>query len=194
MANGRVLTGFSLPYVALYASSGTTITYSSGTILARGVSVSLEVDSANADNVFYADNVAAESVGGKFTGGTATLTVDGLLQESEQLLLGLPAADGDGFVAYGSGNNIPYVGIGFICRYMSGGAESYVPVILTKCRASQPNLSASTQGEEIDWQTQEISFKMMVDDSADRNWKMVGTAVSTEALAEAKIKTYLSVS
>lgn len=56
MANGRVLTGFSKPYVAEYSASGNTVTYKSGMILARGVSVSLSVEASD-DNIFYADNV-----------------------------------------------------------------------------------------------------------------------------------------
>ena len=145
MANGRVLTGFSLPYIALYSESSGTVSYSSGQILARGVSVSLDVNSASDDNIFYADNVAAETVAGTFTGGTATLTVDGLKDAAEKLLLGLPAADAAGFVHYGDSASIPYVGVGFICRYMSAGSTEYVPVVLTKCRSSMPNLSANTQ-------------------------------------------------
>lgn len=194
MANGRVLTGFSLPYVALYASSGTTVTYSSGSILARGVSVSLEVESAGDDNIFYADNVASESVAGTFGGGTATLTVDGLLPAAERLVLGLPAEGADGFTAYGDSVSIPYVGLGFICRYMSDSVTTYVPVVLTKCRANMPNLEASTQEDEIDWQTQEIEFTMLKDDTSNHTWKMVGSAQTTEALAEAKIKTALDIS
>lgn len=193
MANGRVLTGFSLPYVALYASSGTTVTYSSGSILARGVSVSLEVESAGDDNIFYADNVASESVAGTFGGGTATLTVDGLLPAAERLVLGLPAEGADGFTSYGDSVSIPYVGLGFICRYMSDSVTTYVPVVLTKCRANMPNLEASTQEDEIDWQTQEIEFTMLKDDTSNHTWKMVGSAQTTEALAEAKIKTALDI-
>lgn len=195
MANGRVLTGFSLPYIALYsASTAGVVSYSSGQILARGVSVSLDVNSASDDNIFYADNVAAETVAGTFTGGTATLTVDGLKDAAEKLLLGLPTADTNGFVHYGDSAQIPYVGVGFICRYMSAGSTEYVPVVLTKCRASMPNLSANTQEAEIDWQTQELSFNVLRDDSANHDWKMVGTALTTEALAEAKVKTALGIS
>ena len=195
MANGRVLTGFSLPYIALYsASTAGVVSYSSGQILARGVSVSLDVNSASDDNIFYADNVAAETVAGTFTGGTATLTVEGLKDAAEKLLLGLPAADTSGFVHYGDSAQIPYVGVGFICRYMSAGSTEYVPVVLTKCRASMPNLSANTQAAEIEWQTQELSFKVLRDDSANHDWKMVGTALTTEALAEAKVKTALGIS
>ena len=194
MANGRVLTGFSLPYIALYSESSGTVSYSSGQILARGVSVSLDVNSASDDNIFYADNVAAETVAGTFTGGTATLTVDGLKDAAEKLLLGLPAADAAGFVHYGDSASIPYVGVGFICRYMSAGSTEYVPVVLTKCRASMPNLSANTQQADIEWQTQELSFNVLRDDSANHDWKMVGTALTTEALAEAKVKTALGIS
>ena len=78
MAAGRVCTGFSLPYVAKYAASGGTITYSDGQKLARGVSVSIEPESSD-DNNFYADNILAESAGTTFTGGDLNLTVDGLL-------------------------------------------------------------------------------------------------------------------
>lgn len=193
MANGRVLTGFSKPYVAVYSNNGNTVTYSDGQILARGVSVSIEVETAADDNVFYADNIAAESVAGAFTGGTVTLTVDGLLDAAERLLFGLPAAGADGFTSYGDDASVPYVGLGFVCRYMSDGVTSYVPVILNKCRAQMPNLEAETQEDEIDWQTQEIEFNMMRDDSENHVWKMVGAGVSTEAAAEAKIKTALNI-
>lgn len=193
MANGRVLTGFSLPYIALYSVSSGNLSYSSGQILARGVSVSIDVDSASDDNIFYADNVAAETVSGTFTGGTCTLTVDGLKQAAEKLLLGLPSADGNGFVPYGDDMTIPYVGLGFICRYMTAGSTEYVPVILPKCRANTPGLEANTQEDEIDWQTQEIEFSMLRDDTAKHNWKMVGSAATTEASAEAAIKTVFSI-
>ena len=46
MANGRVCTGFSKPYVALYNEASGVITYSGGMILARGVSVEIEPDTA----------------------------------------------------------------------------------------------------------------------------------------------------
>lgn len=194
MANGRVLTGFSQPFIALYSHTGTTITYSSGQVLARGVSVEIDPDADGDENIFYADNVASESVAGEFNGGTVTLTVDGLLPTAEALLFGLPSADGDGWTHYGDGMNIPYVGVGFVCRYMSSGSTTFVPVVLNKCRFSVPSLSANTQEEDIDWQTQELSGKVLKDDSGNGNWKMVGTAQSTEASAVAMIKTALSIS
>lgn len=190
-ANGRVITGFSYPYVALYSESGGTISYTSGQILARGVNVDLSIDAAD-DNNFYADNVVAESATGMFGGGTCTLTVDGLLTAAEKLILGLPTADGDGWTAYGDAASIPYVGLGFIVRYMSDGVTTYVPIVLNKVKFKMPNLSAATQGEEIDWQTQELEAVIMRDDSSAHNWKMVCAGQADEATAQAKITALLS--
>ena len=98
-AVGKVTIGFSKPYVAKYSESGGVVTYSAGQLLARGVSVSAEVDSSDNNN-FYADNIIAESDAGTFSGGTVTLTVDGLLQDAEKLIQGLAAANTAGFLVY----------------------------------------------------------------------------------------------
>ena len=191
-ANGRVITGFSYPYVALYSESGGTISYTSGQILARGVNVDLSIDAAD-DNNFYADNVVAESATGMFGGGTCTLTVDGLLTAAEKLILGLPTADGEGWTAYGDAASIPYVGLGFIVRYMSDGVTTYVPIVLNKVKFKMPNLSAATQEEEIDWQTQELTAQIMRDDTNAHNWRYIGADVATEAAAEAAIRAFLGI-
>ena len=192
MANGRVITGFSKPYVAVYSNDGTEVSYASGQILARGVSVSLEVEAAD-DNVFYADNGAAESAAGVFQEGTLTLTVDGLLPAAEKLILGLPTEGSDGFMEYGDSMTFPYLGVGFVVRYMSGGVTSYVPVILPKCRFYTPALEAATQEDDIDWQTQELTAAILRDDSENHVWKRMGAGETTEAAAEAKIKTAFSI-
>lgn len=192
MAAGRILTGFSLPYVALYSAAGNTVTYSSGQRLARGVSVSIEAE-AEDDNIFYADNISAESAPGIFTSGTATFTVDGLKLAAEQLIMGIPAADSQGFIHYGESLTIPYVGVGFICRYMEDGVTSYVPVILTKCRFVTPGIDAATATETIEWQTQELTASLLRDDTTNHDWKLVGGEQTTEAAAEAKIKTLFAI-
>lgn len=192
MAAGRVMTGFSLPYVALYTANGGTVTYSQGQRLARGVQVSIEAE-AEDDNIFYADNISAESAPGIFTSGTATFTVDGLKLAAEQLIMGIPAADSQGFIHYGESLQIPYVGVGFICRYMEDGVTSYVPYILTKCRFVTPGIDAQTATETIEWQTQEITATLLRDDTSNHDWKLVGAAQTSEALAEAKIKTIFNI-
>lgn len=196
MAAGKVCTGFSLPYVAVYSNSGSTISYASGQKLARGVSVSVAPEVADNNN-FYADNVLAESVNGMFTGGTVTLTVDGLLPAAEKLIFGLGNASTVSTVSvytYGDSATPPYVGIGFIARYMSDGATTYKAVVLTKCKFSLPTEEAATQEDQISWQTTALNATIMRDDSADHVWKYVGaTEYTSESAAEADLKKLLSI-
>lgn len=198
MANGRVITGYSKPYVALYSAEGTTVTYSSGMALARGVSVSLDIDTADA-NIFYADNVSAETDGQTFTGGTVTLTVDGLKDAARKLIMGLPTAtsvsvstDNVDVYVYDDNQSKPYVGIGFIVRVMEDGVTSWIPYVLTKATFSEEGLSAETQGESIDFQTTELSATLMRDDTTGHAWKKVAEAQDTEAKAEAVIHALLA--
>ena len=192
-AAGRVCTGFSKPYTAKYNANAGIITFTEGRILARGVSVSLEPD-ASSDNNFHADNQAAESEDGIFTGGTVTLTVDGLFTDAERFIQGLPAADADGWVHYGDNKKTPYVAIGYIARYQSDGVVTYVPTIIPKCKFGLLNQSAQTQGEEIDWQTQEITANIFRSDDANHEWKYVSeTEYATEAEAEAALQTKLGI-
>lgn len=191
MASGRVCTGFSKPYVALYSNTGTTVSYSDGMELARGVDVNISPESSE-DNNFYANNIIAESASGQFTGGTVELTVDGLLTSAERLIMGLPAAT-DGWTAYGASQNVPYVGLGFIVRYQSDGVVSYVPIVLPKVMFNVIGTEAATQEDEIDWQTQALTAVINRDDTVAQNWKFVGTEYASEALAEDALKTKLGI-
>lgn len=198
MANGRVITGYSMPKVAVYSYASNTVTYTGLTPLARGVSVSMDVETSDSTD-FYADNALAESAGGRFTGGTVTLTVDGLKDAARKLIQGLPAETsltvGSATVKvleYDDRQVAPYVGIGFIVRYMENGVTSYEPVVLTKCVFNVDALSAETQGENIDFQTSELTATIARDDTANHMWLRRGEAQTTEALAEAVIAAMLA--
>lgn len=186
MANGRVIDGFSKPYFAIYSASGTTVTYSTPTPIARGVEVSLSPESSE-DNNFYADNVVAESLNGVFTGGTVTLTCDTPLPAALRAMRGLPAAGDDGWTADGENASAPYLGIGYIVRYMSDGVVTYQPTVIAKCKLNLPEESAATQEDEVEFQTNDLVFNMMRDDTANKNWRHIGAEVSTEAAAEAAL-------
>ena len=190
MANGRVTTGFSKPFVALYSASGTTVSYTSGMALARGVSVSIAPESSD-ETLFYADNIVAETSGGMFKGGTVTLTVDGLLDAARKLIYGLGANGEDGFYNYGDEMTIPYVGIGFVARVQSEGVVSYVPYVLPKCRFKVTNTEASTQAESIEFQTESLEATILRDDSTNHNWLKIGEGKATEALAVTRIQSIL---
>ena len=193
MAAGKITTGLSLPYVALYAASGGTITYTSGQKLGRAVNINLSVESSD-DNDFYADNILAETENGKFTSGSVDITIDGLLPATRRLIFGLPAAGSDGWTNYGDDMQVPYVGIGVIYRHQSGGVVTYTPIVLYKCKFNQPSDEASTQEETINWQPEALSAKIHRADDSNHNWKSVGSEFETEAAAEAALRTKLGIS
>jgi phi13 family phage major tail protein len=180
-AAGRVCTGFSKPYIANYVNTNGTISYTGVTELARGVDVKISPETGS-DNIFYANNTEAEIDSGTFTGGTLTLTVDGLLATAEAKLSGLPAVSNDWY-AYDDDQDAGYFGFGFIARYMSDGVTSYVPYVLAKVAFDPLDTEASTQEENISWQTQAITGRILRADDTKRSWKYVGVEYSTEAAA-----------
>lgn len=192
MANGRVITGFSKPYVALYSATGTTVTYTGGIPMGRGVEVQIEPESTD-DNRFYADNIVAENEAGTFNGGTATITVDGMKDAANTLIFGLPAAS-EGWTDYGNDQAVPYVGFGCVVRYQEDGVDSYVPLVLPKIQFNEASMQAATQGGTIEWQTQELTARIFRDDSAKQVWKRLGAGVATETAAEGSVKTALGIS
>ena len=194
-AAGKVCTGFSLPYIAKYACASGVISYSSGQKLARGVDVSIEPDSSE-DNVFYADNVAAETDAGTFTGGTLNLTVDGLFQDAEKLIMGLPAAgNDDDFLTYDDDQVVPYVGVGYIARYQSEGVTTFCPTIIVKAQFNQLQNSHATSEEQKNYQTQALSAAILRGDDAKHSWKRIAKEdYDTEVEAEAAIKEVFGIS
>ena len=196
MANGKVITGYSMPIVAKYTFSNNTISYTDAMPLARGVEVSMEVETGDATN-FYADNTIAEAVAGQFNGATATLTVDGLKDDARDLIAGITTKGsivvGDKTVTTAVYDNlqvIPYVGIGFVVRYMENGVTTYAPVILPKAQFSPEGLDAATQGESVKFQTTELQATVMRADDANHSWKVVAADQSTEAAAVNTINAY----
>lgn len=199
MKEGKVIVGFSNPYVAKYNNAGGTVTYTDGRRLARGVKISLDVESSD-DNDFYADDVVAETENGQFAGGTANLTVDGLLAEAERFIAGLPEPEsvsvGDQEVkVYKHGTKAvpPYVGIGVIVQYRSGGKNTFVPIILTKAKFQTAKLEAATREKETSWQTQDLVADLSRDDTPDQNWKWVVEDQDTREAADAILRQLLNV-
>ena len=193
LAAGQVVTGFSFPIVALYANSGGSVSYSGGMDLARGVKVDPQIETADDDNAFYANNRSAETSQRRFKAGKLGLTVDGLLTAAEKLIMGLGSAAestvtvGSGAEAktvnmtdYGDAQDIPYVGFGYIVRSQSNGIELFRAVVYTKVRFDQFGIPAETQGEDIDWQTTELSGALNRDDTVKHNWQRVSELLETE--------------
>lgn len=199
MASGKVCTGFSHPVVAKYAASGSTVTYTERTILARGVEVSVDVETTD-DNNFYADNRLAETAEGTFSSGSGTATVDGLKAAARELISGIGSdskstltvgSDTVNVDNYGDKQKAPYVGFGFIVRYMEDGVTTYAPWFLPKIKFSEQSLSAATQEEDIEWQTQSLDFTILRDDTANHNWKRIAEDRETEEDAIAVLEAFM---
>lgn len=188
MENGKVITGYSKPFVATYSAAGSTVTYSGGIPLARGVDVNMTVNSS--DVKFFADNSLAEGSVGMFTDGSVSLTVDGLKSPARKLISGQSATETYGttgstqdFDAYGKATTAPYVGLGFVVRCQSAGTVSYDAVVLPKIQFSQASLEAATQEENVAFQTQKLEATVYTDDTSAGNWKLLAEGFETEAAA-----------
>ena len=194
-----VTTGFSKPIIAMYSNEGQVVTYTNPKALGRGVSVELEIDTAD-DNNFYADNVLAETETSSFTSGSATITVDGLDNEAATAIFGLPSPTAltvqspnttVQMQGYGQAMDPPFVGFGCVRRTMMQGVTQYWPFILPKVKFGLPSENMATQENQIDWQTQELTATVMRDDTAAANWKVISAeGMATEAAAVQAINAF----
>lgn len=192
-----VTTGFSKPYVAKYSNTGTAVTYTGGMDLGRGVSLSLEIDTAD-DNNFYADNIVAETESSQFTSGSATITVDGLSNDAATMIFGLPAPENvevgeEQVPMQGYGElNAPYVGYGCVRRTQENGVVKFWPLILPKIKFNVPSEEMATAEDQIDWQTQELTATVLRDDTTAKRWKRISTeGMDTEDEAYEVVKAIL---
>lgn len=186
---GAIGIGFSKPMVALYNASGNTVTYTGGIPFARGVSVQIQPNSSD-DNAWRADNMDAESAGGRFTGGSMTVVTDDLFYAADQLIHGRgETAEVNGIEVEKSTvvDEVPYCGFGYLRKYQCGGAEIYRAIMLTKVKFNESGDNAETEEETKNWQTTENSAQLFRDDSADKSWRLRGANYYTtedEAFAE----------
>ena len=194
-----VTTGFSNIHVALYAAENGAVSYTSVHKLGRSVSMSTDISTSD-DNNFYADDRLAETeTGSAFTDGSGTMTIDGLTPDDEAFLMGLKAGDkvtvGSNEVEtleYGAEMDPPYIGIGAVKKVQRDGKSYWGAMVLCKCRCKVPGDDASTQEDQIDWQTQDIDFTIMRDDSTKNRWKVIPKKLfETENDAVAFIKKVL---
>lgn len=192
-----VTTGFSNIHVALYAADGGNVTYTGVRKLGRSVSMSTDISTSD-DNNFYADDRLAETeTGSAFTDGSGTMTIDGLSPDDEAFLMGLKAGnpvqvDSSNSVEtleYGAEMEPPYIGIGAVKKLQRDGKSYWGAMVLAKCRCKVPGDDATTQEDQIDWQTQDIDFTIMRDDSAKNRWKIIPKILfTTESAAVAFVK------
>jgi hypothetical protein len=76
---------------------------------------------------------------------------------------------------------------------MSGGEITYVPTVIPKVVFNRISNSHATSEDSLNFQTQALTAQIKRADDADRSWKYLGEPQTTEALAEAAIKTKLGI-
>lgn len=199
LAAGRVGVGFSDPCVGLYNGTGAPGTHTNGMRLARGVSVSFNISTAE-DSVFYADDVAAETDTDKFSSGSMTLVVDGLHAKAERFINGESEPEevsvgGEDIPLIRTGRtaSAPDVGFGFIRVYQSKGTMMFVPVILPKVKFRQTTPDGETQTERKNYQTTSLTADIMRIDDDSNDWKWMGADYSTRDEARAVLHRLLAV-
>ena len=189
LATGQVTIGFSFPQVAKYSATAGVVSYSDVMDLARGVSINPQIVAANADNIFYANNRAAERGKPHFRSGTAGITVDGLLIAAEKFIMGVPSTSKETvtvgqksveFNIYDEDQDIPYIGLSVIIHVQSNGVDYYLAWVYRKLQFAQFDIPANTEGQEIDWQKTSLSAGIFVDDTPKHGWKWFSEPLETE--------------
>ena len=150
---------------------------------------------------FYADNGVAEQAN-MYESGTFNVDTADISQAAAKLLLGLTEAAITGVTGitdtnpkeliYDDDMNIPFLGAGFIIKKMVNNVLAWRAVVFKRVKFDIPNEAAETQGETINWQTDNVSAEIVRDESAKHEWKREAT-FTTEAQAEAYIKNLLSI-
>lgn len=186
--------GLLKPRVAKYNNTNGTVTYSDGQILAKAIEHDLALN--NADPVIlYADDGAAESVGG-FSSGTLTLTVDELPIAEAGLIYGITPEDvttPEGTVLTFDDNMAPPdLGYGVIVPVIRNNARSFMAVLLRKVKFAIPGDTFTTKGETIEFQTPQLTATVMRDDTATHAWRKWAT-FATEAAADTWLNTQLNI-
>lgn len=173
--------GLSKPVCANYTAVGNAVTYSDAYAADKAGEYSFEADVAE-DKDLYADNQVAETAAGRFVSGKLTLKTADLTPELSKKILGLKTVTrqvGEETVTevvYDDDQVAPYLGFGIIEEHQIDNKTGYLPVVFPKIRFSIPADAATTRGDEVDWQTKEISGTVVrsdqVDDNYNHPWKI----------------------
>lgn len=194
--------GVSKPKYAVYEydADTKTVTYSNGGTAGKMTEVDVTINTSE-DNNLYADNGLAEA-DRQFTDGTLTEGTDHLSQEVSKTMLGIREEDleeipgitdtGVKELIYDDSMETPYLGRGFIIKQQVKNVVSWRGVVFTKTMPNIPDESATTQGEQIEWQTRQIVSAIMRDDTEAHKWKREAT-FTTEEQAEIYIDYRLNI-
>lgn len=187
---------------AKYTATGGTITH--GAIKSVGDAMTANLEMRYAEGRLYAESTLAEFMK-KATGGTISLGVKYIPNETQQLLFG--SRTNSRSVTYQSGGvtttasvaslilgaktDSAYVSIAFYAPDMIDGVEKFTCVYVPKALFGPPSMTLQTAGENIQFNTPVTSGEFLADDTTNKDMLEVAIADSEEA-ALAWIQTVLA--
>lgn len=186
--------GLLKPRIATYNVTGSTVSYTDGQILAKAINHDLSLN--NSDPVIlYADDGAAESVGG-FSSGTLTITVDELPIDVAGAIFGITpetvTTPAGSVLSFDEEATPPYLGYGVIVPKIRNNVKTWMAVLLTKIKFSIPGDSYTTKGETVEFGTPELSATVMRDDTVKHAWRK-WAEFGTEDAADTWLNTQLGI-
>jgi len=158
-----------------------TYSYGDGKVAAKAVSVNWNLNIS--DNKFYADDGISESEK-VFESGTMTFTPDDLSLETKADWLGNELEEetvGEETIKVlkSKGTDSPgYFGFGFVIPKIKNKVRQYRAILFTKVQFGEPDETAETKGESINWQTPAIEGNVMR--RIDEAWKEEITVTSLD--------------
>lgn len=196
--------GLSIPVFGRYNYNPTTgkVTYSGGMINPHAIEYTLTPESTD-NNPLYGDNQIIENDTPRFNGATLSLGIDDLVQEVAEFILGVKIVQ----MSYGPDKTVkvtvyddeqtpPFLGQGIIEEHQIDDVNRYKAVIMNKVQFNNPEATATTRGESIEWQTKTIEGNVSRSDETSENgvhpWK-TGAWFDSEAEALAYLKYMLGV-
>lgn len=191
--------GLSKLIVGKYNTDGNTVTYEHQTINEKLAEYSAEVESSESNDLFL-DNAIAESDGGTFQSGTLSLTTGDLESDTSKLFFNikekeitLPNNKTVKEYTFDDEMNSTELGVGVIEMHQVNSITFYRAIFFARVKFNVPSSSATTKGESIEWQTQEIEGQIMRSDHVDDNgvhpWKHYADfPTEGEAMEYLKIK------
>lgn len=156
------------------------LSYNGATKPAKAISFTFEPQVSDA--TLYADDAIAEK-DTSVNGGTCTMGVDRLDEDTQAALLGHTVAEGE--ETSNTSDVAPYVGLGRVVTLMQDGVLKYRAVFFPKVKFQEPSSDNTTKGETTEFGTYEISGTVVPD--AEGNWRYKQTFAT-----EAEAVTYLT--
>ena len=196
--------GLSIPVFGRYNYNANTekVTYSGGMINPHAIEYTLTPESTD-NNPRYGDHQIIENDTPRFNGATLALGIDELEQNVAEFILGVKiiqmsyGADKTAKVTvYDDEQTPPFLGVGIIEEHQINDVNRYKAVIMCKAQFNNPESTATTRGESIEWQTKTIEGNVSRSDETSENgvhpWK-TGAWFDSEAEAVTYLEYMLGV-